>query len=228
MRKTQRQRVLFAFAAFLVFSSTGAAKTINWRTDHRKAVEESVRLEKPILVRVGANWCGYCVKMERETFTDRTVARHVNTCFVPLALDADSDSRMVASLGITSFPTTLVISPKMQVVQKIVGFRTANQLEGQLKRLCQHSAETGDSATVLNESSQTDTQPQALASWLLDRNRNLDDCRITSDCFDCDDSTFEVANLISRSRSRDRQSRTMIVVDNRRRSLKNIGLRCYA
>ncbi len=101
------------------------------------AKRESRSDSKPMLVKVSTSWCTYCVKMQLETFDDQAVVKHVEECFVPLAIDGDKHKQLIQRLGIDTFPTTLVVSPNMRVVKKIVGFRSANQLQAELVGVCQ-------------------------------------------------------------------------------------------
>lgn len=74
--------------SFLLAAQTGK---VNWMN-----IEQAMRLyekvKKPIFVDVYTDWCGYCKKMERETFQDSAVASYLNANFYPVKLDAESDA----------------------------------------------------------------------------------------------------------------------------------------
>ena len=114
---------------------TDAAK-ISWRNDFRKATTEANRLKKPLLIEVTATWCTYCQKM-KYTYADSKIVSHVNHCFVPVAVDADANERLVKSLGVDGLPTTLIVSPRMKVLRRISGYQTPAQLGRQLQQVCQ-------------------------------------------------------------------------------------------
>ena len=109
---------------------------IRWRGDLRTAVAEARNSEKPLLIKFSTSWCGYCKKMQRETFANKTVIAQVGQCFVPVTVDGDRSRDLTERLGIRSFPTTLIVSPRMNVVTKIAGFRTAEQLTVELGKIC--------------------------------------------------------------------------------------------
>ena len=49
------------------------ADGINWLDIGRKAKEESQKTGKPILMLfTGSDWCGYCIKMEKDAFSNRS------------------------------------------------------------------------------------------------------------------------------------------------------------
>jgi thiol-disulfide isomerase/thioredoxin len=134
-------RLRGAFVCVFICSVIAAAAPaeaaeISWRTDFRRAAAESRKQQKPLLVEVTASWCGYCHKMFKQTFSQATVADHVNSCFVPVAIDADADQKLVDTIGVQALPTTLVLSPDLRVLKKITGFQSAEQLQRQLEQIC--------------------------------------------------------------------------------------------
>ena len=127
--------VLLVFCMLGVVSSQADAAKIAWQSDFRKAAAEATRLKKPLLIEVTATWCTYCRKM-KFTYADTQIANHVNHCFVPLAVDADTNKRLMESLGVESLPTTLIVSPRMKIIQRISGYQTPTQLGRQLQQVC--------------------------------------------------------------------------------------------
>ena len=104
-----------------IFGSKTVVK-IEWQSDLKKAALESQRTGKPILIQMTAPWCGYCHKMLKETFTDPAIAKQVNEHFVPLLLDADENEKVVETLAISSFPSTIIISSEFEEIGRINGF----------------------------------------------------------------------------------------------------------
>ncbi len=140
-------RVLSAFR--LIFSKTSAAilavvlavpgfagavqaAPIAWQKDIRSALRTSADEDKPLMVMVGAGWCGYCHKMLQQTFPDPALALRVNAQFVPVLLDADEQAELVQKLKVDAMPTVLVISPERKIVGRFAGFQSAAQLAARL------------------------------------------------------------------------------------------------
>jgi thiol-disulfide isomerase/thioredoxin len=116
----------------IITISPADAGPIAWHKDLQAAMRESARQQKPVLVSVGARWCGPCRRMHSETFPNAAFAAQVNSQFIPVLLDADEQAAVVQKLGVDSFPTVLVISPENKIVGRFTGFQTAPQLQSRL------------------------------------------------------------------------------------------------
>jgi YHS domain-containing protein/thioredoxin-related protein len=125
-------------AAALLSCGSNAARgwEVRWQTDLKTAAREARRQQKPMLVEFTASWCGYCRRMKQTTFRDREVIRHVNGCFVPVSVDADKNRELMRAVGVTGLPTTVIISPKFEIVKKITGYQTPAQMSRHLGGLC--------------------------------------------------------------------------------------------
>ncbi|WP_299467999.1 DUF255 domain-containing protein [uncultured Gimesia sp.] len=109
---------------------------IKWQTDLKQAAQQARTEEKAMLIQIGASWCGFCHKMEKETYRDPKVIRHVNSCFIPIRVDADQHAELVEAIGISGLPTTAIITPQLKIVKKISGYVAAQEMEGHLNKIC--------------------------------------------------------------------------------------------
>jgi len=136
MKFGQKTRVvLTALILVAIVQKTGSA-AVKWGNDLKTAAVQSQRSGKPILITFTASWCHYCHKLLDETFTDPQVIARVNQYFVPVVLDADQNEQAVQLLGIEAFPSTVVISPELNVLGQIKGFHKAPQMLRQLTPFC--------------------------------------------------------------------------------------------
>lgn len=107
---------------------------IDWEQDYRKAVDESARTGLPMLIKVSAEWCGYCHRMNRETLKDPRIIRTMNSGYVAVNLDADQNRRLIEQLKVTTLPTVLVVSPDLRIMERKTGFQTTEQMATLLSR----------------------------------------------------------------------------------------------
>lgn len=72
------------------------APQIEWLT-WTEAIERMERDEKPkkMLVDLYTDWCGYCKKMDRETFSDPWVIKYVNEHFYAVKFNAEKPGDLV-------------------------------------------------------------------------------------------------------------------------------------
>ena len=133
-----RQAAVLAGFCCLLAGSFADAGDVKWNKDIKQAAQQSSQEKKPMMVMVSAPWCGYCQQMLKTTFKDQKLVEHLNTCFVPVYLDADDNEKWVEQLKVDGLPTTLIISPEMKVVKRLPGYQSADQLNGQIVKLCNH------------------------------------------------------------------------------------------
>jgi thiol:disulfide interchange protein len=98
------------------------ARGINWQPDLHTAHGVAVKEQKPILLVFGAEWCGFCKKLEQTTLADRDLVRYINDTFVTVHLDADKDTRACEILDVSSLPCTVVLSADADLLEKFVGY----------------------------------------------------------------------------------------------------------
>lgn len=148
------------------------AAQVNWSHNVESALQEANQSRRLVFMKFTADWCGYCKKMERETFTRPTVADFVNKEFVPVLVDADKHRDLVQHLKIRGFPAMLIVSPEMVILERISGYQTEEKLMPMLRAaIAKHgmtaAAQTKTASTSPQETpsakvvSQPKTQPPA-------------------------------------------------------------------
>lgn len=111
-------------------------KGIRWLT-LEEAYARNQEEPRKIFVDVYTDWCGWCKKMDRETFANEAVVAYVNEHYYAVKLNAESarafemagqqmNERQVArQLGVRSFPTIVFIHEDFQKFQPVPGYRPA-------------------------------------------------------------------------------------------------------
>ena len=92
---------------------------VQWHQWGEEAFAEARRLNKPILLDIGAVWCHWCHVMDRESYDDPALAATVNEHFVAVKVDRDErpdiDSRYQAAVQAVSgqggWPLTAFLTP---------------------------------------------------------------------------------------------------------------------
>ncbi|TGN19206.1 tetratricopeptide repeat protein [Leptospira idonii] len=113
--------VLFCFAT-LSFVPSLLAETI-WESSIKKGLERSKSENKPILIDLYADWCGYCKVLEKEIFPDKEVEK-VLEGFVTVRLNGEEFPNLMQKYGIEGYPTILYIDQYSNFLTKITGLST--------------------------------------------------------------------------------------------------------
>ncbi len=93
---------LFSLAVLTVNCQTATdsqKSKVKWYTV-QEAEKLAVKTPKPIFIDTYTDWCGWCKKMDNETFTHDVIANLLNDKFYPVKFDAEG-SESVTFLGQT-------------------------------------------------------------------------------------------------------------------------------
>jgi len=99
------------------------------------ALAEAKRANKPLLVDVYTDWCGWCRRMDKTTYGNADVRDYVAKSFVPARVNAEDDVRRATYDGeertyrqfadgfrITGYPTTLFLAPDGTLITQLPGY----------------------------------------------------------------------------------------------------------
>lgn len=124
-----------AFALAHSFSALAQDKAIKWLT-FDEASELAAKEPKMILVKVYTDWCGWCKKMDKETFMDSEVINYVNGTFYPVKLNAEenkrkykfrgrefTDATMARTMRVNSYPNFVIMDAAMENITLLPGYR---------------------------------------------------------------------------------------------------------
>lgn len=136
-----------------VFTSVAFGQGIQWKTLEQATKEIKQNPKKPVLFSVYAQWCGFCKRMDKETYVDAKVAEYINKNYIAVKFDAET-KEMVSFIGINygyippakanylaytlmggrlSYPTSLILNQKGEVQKSIVGYRTTTEFLTDIK-----------------------------------------------------------------------------------------------
>lgn len=147
-----KKLIITLFTALMLAPASAFAQksAINWIT-----IEEAEKLNKEnprkIMVDVYTDWCGWCKKMDSETFTHPVIAEIINKHYYAVKLNAEGTDEitfngttykfipqgsrgyheLAAGLlsGKMSYPSIAYLNEKLQLLGAVPGFMTPSSIE---------------------------------------------------------------------------------------------------
>ncbi len=141
-------------SAILLFA-VSAFSQINW-IPFEKAVELSNQDGKPILVDVYTDWCGWCKRLDATTYKDSAVVEYINAKFHAVKMNAEGiekityrdsvytnsgkthDLAVKLLQGKMSYPTTIYMVEKYNMIAPIPGYVTRETIQPYLFYFGEH------------------------------------------------------------------------------------------
>jgi len=80
-----------------------------------------------------ADWCGYCRKLDKQTFTDPSVAEFINANFIPVRINSDRMPKVAARYGVQGLPDLRFLSADGKNIARWPGYIEADKLLPLLK-----------------------------------------------------------------------------------------------
>ncbi len=82
---------------------------------------------KPIMVDVYTDWCGWCKKLDDETYSDTRVIELAANNFISVKVNGDDDYDFAMKYAIRNYPTILFVDSEGNEIHRVIGFRNADQ-----------------------------------------------------------------------------------------------------
>ena len=101
------------------YLARAARHPVSWQPWGKEAFALAARLDRPVLLFVGADDCRGCVTMDQEVYDDPALAGLINALFVPVRVDRDErpdvaqryQAAVQTLAGLRGYPLTVFLTP---------------------------------------------------------------------------------------------------------------------
>jgi uncharacterized protein YyaL (SSP411 family) len=102
------------------YLARAASEPVSWQGWGREVFTLAARMDRPILLYIGAEDCRWCAAMDRETYASPTLAGLIDSLFVPVRLDRDEHPDIARRYqvavhlltGLRGYPLTVFLTPE--------------------------------------------------------------------------------------------------------------------
>ncbi len=137
--------ILFNYQSLKAQEQLDTIKWLSWEEAVAKVDEEP----RKIIMEVYTDWCIWCKRMEKHTFSNQSIVRYINDNYYPVRFNAEEKSEieyenkvykfvksgkngyheLAAELlkGRLTFPTIVFMDEDLDVIQSLAGYKTPMQ-----------------------------------------------------------------------------------------------------
>jgi thioredoxin-related protein len=136
--------IIFCIAAFLAapcLSTAGETGAIQW-ISYNEAQKRRGTDARKFFVYFHADWCTYCHKLEKDTFSNADVADYINTNYTPVLIDSDKEKQLAARFRVQGLPDLRFLDARGQDIARWPGFIESGPLLDLLRFIHTDSYET--------------------------------------------------------------------------------------
>jgi thiol:disulfide interchange protein len=107
--------------------TVNASDSIKWYAYEEGKVLAKIE-KKKVFLHFYADWCGFCLKMAKETFRDAAVLSNLNHHFIAIRVDFDEEPETVNKYGVRGLPSSWFLTAMGRPIISIPGYISAEAL----------------------------------------------------------------------------------------------------
>jgi len=133
-----------AFAGFFAPAPNSCAladEPLTWNREVNKSLDQAKADHKYVLADVYTDWCGWCKRLDKDTFSNEGVKSYLNGKFVCIKVNAEDKgegTKLTKKYKVNGFPCALVFDTSGKYIGKISGFRPPDEYQTELTRLIEN------------------------------------------------------------------------------------------
>ena len=115
-----------------------SGEQINWYS-YDDGMAKARQTGKSIVFYFYADWCTYCVRMQKETFSHDSVIDFLNSKVIAVKVDVDQDKDIARTYRVRGLPATVLLMRNGEQVGSMPGFIPAKSYLAMLNKIMEKS-----------------------------------------------------------------------------------------
>lgn len=123
--------------AFALSAAAGEGK-LKWMS-FNEGLAYAKKNKKKVLIDVYTDWCGWCKKMDKDTYDDKDVSAYLEENYAVIKMNAESSKKLKfqdkeyteqelsGAFGVTGYPTTIFLSSNGDPITLVPGYSDAKR-----------------------------------------------------------------------------------------------------
>ena len=126
------------FVSVTLLGSAGEKEHLKWMS-FDEGIAHAKKNNKKVIIDVYTDWCGWCKRMDKDTYDNKDVATYLEKNYVVIKLNAESSKKLKfqdkdyteqelsGAFGVTGFPTTIFLSSNGDPITLVPGYSDAKR-----------------------------------------------------------------------------------------------------
>ena len=114
------------------------AKDIEWQKNYDNALAQAKKDKKLVLVDIYTDWCGWCKKLDHDTYSDKDVQAKVAKNFVAVKINPEKSEvgrKLMEQFGGRGFPFIVFVDADGKKISQLGGYMPAAAFLKQLEQV---------------------------------------------------------------------------------------------
>lgn len=114
---------------------------VGWKASLDSALSEAKQKQKYVLADVYTDWCGWCKKLDKDTFQDDQMVKYLKGKFICVKLNAEGSKEGKAAAKkyhVHGFPCSLVFNTEGKFIGRLSGYMEPDKFQSALEDLIAH------------------------------------------------------------------------------------------
>lgn len=127
--------IVFILSSFAFGADETFAKAYGYETSYQEAQAKAIQSNKPMMILFVTSSCPWCQKLENQTLKKESIAKLIQTHFIPVFLDKETDD-FPKTFTPMVVPTIIFLNAKEEKkFDEIIGYKPADEFLSLLERI---------------------------------------------------------------------------------------------